>query len=680
MQVDIIPLRGGIDQVTPPASLKAGELLYAFNFEPDINGGYRRISGMERLDGRPRPSDALYQIAAVVLTSAVAVGDTVAGVTSSATAVVIQNNDDTELITTKLTGTFTDGEAIQVSGSPVGTLTNITGNAGETDVLHGLYLHLAANEYRKDIQKPTGSGPIRGAWEYKGDIYAFRNNVAGTACNMWKATASGWSAVIFGREIQFDAAVGEVYEGNTVTGLTSGAVGVVRRALLRTGTWTVSGVGTLVFDVITGAFQDNEALQVGGVTKVTADGADTAITLLPGGRYVFDNYNFTAAADNLRAYFVDGVNEIHEFDGTRIVPIRTGLSTDKPRFIVGHQKHLIIAVKGSLQVSSIGNPYGWTALTGAAELGLGDLCTGLLRETGDAGGGVLYATTKRSIFMLHGNSAADFRLVEHSSNTGGREYTLQHLGLAYLLNATGVTTVQSSDRFGGFEFTTSTRRVQRFMDQNRSLETASLVLKSKNQYKLFFSNGDVLVLHARPSRNGFDMEPTFLNYGEDISAFTAFSYVADDGVERSFIGGADGHVYELDRGTSLDGQPLPYSLATTFNFQRKYRERKRYKRVVLQLATEGALTLQAGYELSFAGTDPSSPILVDKTTGAKGGFWDSFIWDAFTWDASGVQEINLDTPGVGTSLSIVISGQSMQDAPFLIHTAMIYHLPGRIER
>jgi hypothetical protein len=41
----------------------------------------------------------------------------------------------------------------------------------------------------------SGSGPIRGVWEYGGDVYAFRDNTAGTACVMHKATTSGWTVV-----------------------------------------------------------------------------------------------------------------------------------------------------------------------------------------------------------------------------------------------------------------------------------------------------------------------------------------------------------------------------------------------------------------------------------------------------------------------------------------------------
>ena len=75
---------------------------------------------------------------------------------------------------------------------------------------------------------------------------------------------------------------------------------------MRTGTWTVNGVGTLVFDSVTGAFQSGEALRVGGVTKATSTSVDTAITLSPGGKFEFDIANFNGTSDRL--YCVDGVN------------------------------------------------------------------------------------------------------------------------------------------------------------------------------------------------------------------------------------------------------------------------------------------------------------------------------------------------------------------------------------
>ena len=54
------PFRGGLDLVTPPITIPEGMMIAGRNFEPWIDGGYRRVLGYERFDGQPAPSDATY--------------------------------------------------------------------------------------------------------------------------------------------------------------------------------------------------------------------------------------------------------------------------------------------------------------------------------------------------------------------------------------------------------------------------------------------------------------------------------------------------------------------------------------------------------------------------------------------------------------------------------------------
>ena len=61
-QPKIFPLQGGLNEVSPPSSLKGGELFGVSNYEPGKKGGYHRIDGYERLDGRSAPSEADYWI------------------------------------------------------------------------------------------------------------------------------------------------------------------------------------------------------------------------------------------------------------------------------------------------------------------------------------------------------------------------------------------------------------------------------------------------------------------------------------------------------------------------------------------------------------------------------------------------------------------------------------------
>ena len=47
----------------------------------------------------------------------------------------------------------------------------------------------------EDIQQVPGSGNVLGVWVYNDVTYAFRNNAAGTAACMYKASGTGWQLV-----------------------------------------------------------------------------------------------------------------------------------------------------------------------------------------------------------------------------------------------------------------------------------------------------------------------------------------------------------------------------------------------------------------------------------------------------------------------------------------------------
>lgn len=680
-RVDIVPLQGGVDAVTTPILVPPGKLLSSNNFEPDIFGGYRRMGGIERFDGRTSPTDAPYYVLRGTITGTINVNDTVVGDTSGATGKVLYINaaiTPDEVVITRLTGTFV-AETIKIGAATVAIITDITMNGASNVQDHANFRALTAAEYRGDIVKVPGSGPVRGVWEYLGDIYALRDNVGATACIMHKATTSGWSAIAFGVEVQFDGAVAEISEGQTVVGQTSLATGVVRRALLRTGTWAVSGVGTLFFDTLTGSFIDNENIQVGGVTKVIANGVSSDVTLAPGGRFVFDNHNFSGTIDKYRMYFADGKNFVSEFDGTRIVPIRTGISDDKPSFVVGHRNHLVIGIQSSLQLSSIGNPYAWTALTGASELALGDTITNVVVQRGDGSTGVLLVTTRNHKFVLYGTSTADFKLIQYADDTGAYAYTVQNIDYAYYLDDRGIAQLAASQNFGGFQLGVLSNPVQPTIDTKRTLAVASCVAKSKNQYRLFFSDGTGMILNVA-SADGASITPGALmpfDYSLVTNMFNVFSYVATTGKERIFGAGADGFVYELDKGTSMDGADIDSHILMVFNYMKSPYLRKRFRRAVLQFRTDGVVNVSIGYDLTYGHVDTA---VGNSQNVTGGGFWDSFTWDSFTWDGSYLQEFNLDIPGVGENLSLLVRGLSNRDEAYTIHTLIVNYSLGRMQR
>jgi hypothetical protein len=59
---------GGLDSETPAWQVKSGLLKDCLNWEIGVNGGYARIEGYERFDGRPKPSAGRYYILNVTIT------------------------------------------------------------------------------------------------------------------------------------------------------------------------------------------------------------------------------------------------------------------------------------------------------------------------------------------------------------------------------------------------------------------------------------------------------------------------------------------------------------------------------------------------------------------------------------------------------------------------------------
>ncbi len=218
------PLGGGLDQVTPAIAINPGRVIDSQNYEPAIGGGYRRIDGYERFDGRASPTAADYWVINATITGALAVGNTVTGATSAATGVVLFITS-TYLVLARVTGTFMS-EVITVAAVNIGSTTSATSiNGAIIPSDHADYKLLSANDWRAFILVVPGSGSIRGVWVFNDIVYAFRDNAGVTAGTMWKSSAAGWVQVTFGSEISF----GVLTTSSTVT-ITIATPGVVSYA------------------------------------------------------------------------------------------------------------------------------------------------------------------------------------------------------------------------------------------------------------------------------------------------------------------------------------------------------------------------------------------------------------------------------------------------------------------
>jgi hypothetical protein len=224
---------GGLDLVSPPLTIDAGKCISINNYECNALGGYRRIDGYERFDGRPSPSAQSYYYCPCTFSAAVTVGQTITGATSAATGKVLQV-ESTYLIIDRITGTF-QVENFKVGGTVKGALTILPSKDGHpTGVGHATALGLVADDYRADITAVTGSGVLRGVCMYKGIAYAFRDNAAGTAVDIWKSTSTGWQQITLFKSLPFKTCTVDVLDGVVINQKNSGATATVKRQVIET--------------------------------------------------------------------------------------------------------------------------------------------------------------------------------------------------------------------------------------------------------------------------------------------------------------------------------------------------------------------------------------------------------------------------------------------------------------
>ncbi len=676
------PLIGGLDLVTPAIAIPPGRCIAAVNYEP-VARGYKRQQGFERYDGQPKPSAASYSILDFDAgTAAINEGDTVTGATSGATgkaliAAVVESGSyggsdaaGYNVLTT-VSGAFQDNENLQVSAATKSVCDGVLKNRGaDTAALDDTYIQDAIETARALIAAVPGSGAVRGIWLYQGLVYAVRDNAGATAGVLHKQTTSGWSPIALGREMAFTSGgTYEVEEGDVITGASSGATATITRVPLQSGTWAGGdAVGYFIFASQTGTFQ-SETLNVGANTNVATIAADSsAITLSVGGPYRTINYNFFGASDLRRTYGCNGVDRGFEFDGTVFVPIKTGMTSDKPKFVAPHKKHLFFGFAGgSLQHSALGDPYPWTVILGASELGIGEELTGLLSSVL----GVLNIFGRNKILVLRGNDNSDWVLDELADDAGAIADTAQRIGTPIYLDDLGLRSLSTTQAFGDFQLGTITQLIEPLFQSKRDqglTPIASMRVRAKDMYRLFWSDGSGISVYFGHK----EVEILPFDLGKNV--VLAISGEDTGGVDTTFIADSAGFVYQMDVGTSFDGAAVIASLRLPYNHMKTPARNKRIHKANFELDPGGTPSIALVPDFDYGDADqPSNDGETFTITGGGASFWDVGFWDVAIWSSFDQGSVDAYIDGLGRNISMTLSTKETYEEPHTLHGITMHY-------
>lgn len=668
-----ILLRGGVDQSTPPLEASAGSLRDSVNFDVNVLGGYQRIDGYEKWDGTQLCNTFGFYTVVATIVGAVDEGRTIVGATSGATGVVI-GNDLTEgyIYFTRPTGTFQVGEPINILGSTVATvLSEPYQRIDRADAMAASLMAKAATVSRAYVQTVPGAGSILGLQYYGGALYAFRNNVGATSMDVYKSTLSGWSLVSMGTKLEFTAGTGSLTDGAVIT--QGGVTATIARVVIRSGSLGSStAAGTLIISTPAGGdFAAGAATVPAG--GFTASGVQTAITHAPSGRVRARLFNFGSGQ---KMYFCSGVDYAYEFDGTVFAPIVTGMTVDKPSHINLHKNHLFLGFGPSLQHSSISNPYVWSAVTGAAELNMGENITNLLSQPSDAqSGGAMVISTRNSMFVLYGSSSADWKLVTFQRDSGSLAHTMQSIaGDTYFYDDRGITNLTMAQEFGNFRAVSISECVRNWLVTRKSYAIDSCVVKEKNQLRLFFGGGTGMhITFMGPKPSGFMP----MQYAHNIVASHSAEF--ETGVEAVFYGDDSGNVYLVDTGPSFAGSQITAYFKTQYNHSGAPRLRKRFRKVTFECGGAGYADFQLGAELGYGTFNVAPQALALTDVSFTGGRWDdpAGYWDSGVWDGKVLLPVEVPLDGTEENISIIVYQSSATYLGLNFQSALLQYTPRR---
>jgi len=481
----------------------------------------------------------------------------------------------------------------------------------------------------------------------------------------------------------------EISEGDTIVGASSGKTAVVTSVTISSGTiGDGDAAGYISVKNNTGTWTASEAININGVDHATvngssqpsnikvavADGTQYAQDIQPGGTYEFTNYNFRGETTGFTMYGVNTVDNAFSWDGTTFIKYQTGMETDTPEHISAHQKHLFLSYpNGSIQHSSIVTPNVWNAVTGAAELAIGDDVSGFSTEVNN----VMSVFTRNDAYMLYGTSAADWELRKFHAGAGAIPYTLQKMDQTFFLDDRGITSIFTVQYFGDFQSAVASDKIDPYIQSKKNNTVGSLRVRGKNQYRLFFDD-----------KTGVEM--TFINKkNQGLMPFTLAHQVkctasAEDanGFEVLYGGFDDGYVRKFDSGTSFDGDTVGSFVRSAYYHYDSPGSRKRFRELNLEINADTSTTLTVTPDYDFGGTftPPSSPVSSDYSVSVTADQWNQSDISNSSTGITVLASQRVKINGIGTNMGLIIANSSIYDKPITLQGAIVDFTPLGVRR
>jgi len=561
------------------------------NFEPSIEGGYRRIEGFEKYDTAAVPSYASIRVHG-------------------------SGQTGTTLIVANLYTSPAEGTVFTIAGV-AGTYTIAAGGVAYNSTYKRATLTLTTSLASSPanaavITVTSNTGTIIGVAAWRSRVLAVRNN------SVFKSSSFGWS------QINIPSYGTVLVNGGSQTGASLTVDGLTS-APQEGDTFTIAGVN-LVYTVLADATVTSGGATLSINPNLASSPADNAaITFLTANRSGssknrFEKYRIGTTE---KIAGVDSVNAPFIYDNTTFTALNSAPSDVQAAEHICWFKNQMFYAKGDTVTFT--SPYtdnDFNPANGAGVLSVGSAVTGMIvfREQ-------LIIFSQQRISRLTGNSLADFVLQPITLNIGCIDTdTIQEIGSDIMfLGPDGLRLLTGTDKFGDFSLAVVSKPIQSEMTSFIASSTSfcSVVIREKSQYRLFGFSSAVTTQNAVGilGTQIIGNETGEISWAEmrGIRAFVADSDYFSR-LETIVFAQTDGYVYKMESGSSFDGANIIATFSTPFVPMTDPRLRKTFYKLFLYTDPLGSVTTSANLKLDFddEGVIQPDTITLSNDTGAVG--------------------------------------------------------------
>ena len=657
--------RGGLNSGTDVLSLGAeasGAATQLVNYEPNLEGGYRKINGYANNFGTVGTSSIagagsvlgvavangiqqgifaarnvasganylhywnFYYTFTVAADTNLTVGETLVERTAHATAstatgvtgTLISKNSNTIVVNFGQTPStvFTNGSAI--SDDSFSTSTTLTASPAEIGWV-AITSDLIAND---------------------------RNGVCAAQTNSGAANLTINGALHDSNTINFTTSAAEQPRKVTIFSAGGNVSGI---------TFTITGtdfLGTALEEVITGPAADATVTSVNyfnTISQIASSGAVTgnievgsgagqyrpaAPTMTGVTKVRFEKINFGTP----KIVLTDGINPAATYDGTNYIQITDAIALNPvvsgdpqdaptdPTIAAEFQNHLFLAGDptevSNLYFSAPTAETDYSPANGAGVINVGFEIVAIKKFRN-----VLYIFGNNNIKRLVGENAANFRLETVTSNLGclATDSVVELGGDLLFLAPDGIRPIGGTNKIGDVNLETISKSIQSTINNLITSQELSglsaVIVRAKSQFRYFFNvEGTAGLLGALREYKG--------NYTFEFGQVAGIVCTcADSGYigTKEFVihGDSAGKVFQQETGNAFDTTNILSVYKTPFIYMDNPEQRKNYYNVSTYMSSEGINNILLGVTYDYEGTSVLNPenLVIDLSSPAS--FYDS---------------------------------------------------------